>query len=121
MSVLVPFMNRTPEVAEFLDGWESVIQFDLEGEEPFALEFKGGKSSLLKGRIRDPDVTIYCDSETFFEIMVGKVSQDDAFATGLVQISGSITDSVRFRHAAEITQRNHSAPFSALRALSRFT
>jgi putative sterol carrier protein len=121
ISLLVQYMNRTPEVSEFIDGWESKLQFDLEGEDPFAVVFQGGKVSLVKSRLPDADVSILCDSRTFFDIMTGKASQDDAFANGIVQVEGSIIDSVRFRHAAEITQRKHGVLFSTLRALSRFT
>jgi putative sterol carrier protein len=121
ISVLVPYMNRTTEVSEFIEGWDSRLQFDLDGEEPFAVVFKDGKASTVKGRIPDPDVTIYCDSRSFFDMMTGKVSQDDAFTNGLVDVKGSIIDSVKFRHAAEMTQQKHSTLFSTLRALSRFT
>ena len=43
------------------------------------------------------------------------------FSNGLVDVKGSIFDSVKFRHAAEITQEEHSALFTVLRAVSRFT
>ena len=121
ISLLVSYMNRTPAVAEFVGSWESVVQFDLEGEEPFAVVFKGGRATLERGRMTCPDVTLYADSGSFYEMMTGKTSQDDAFATGLVDIKGSIIDSVRFRHAAELTQEKHRTLFSALRTFSRFT
>lgn len=121
MSLLVTYMNRTPEVWEATEGWESKIQFDLEGEEPFAVIFQGGRASARNGKLPDPDVTLYCDSRSFFEMMTGKINQDDAFASGLVQVRGSIIDSVKFRHAGEITQQKHSMLFSTLRGLARFT
>lgn len=114
-------MNRTPEVAQFVGNWESVVQFDLDGEEPFAVVFKGGRAAVERGRSSNPDVTLYSDSDSFYDMMTGKTSQDDAFATGLVEAKGSIIDSVRFRHAAELTQQKHRALFSALRAFSRLT
>jgi putative sterol carrier protein len=114
-------MNRTPEVSTFIQGWESKVQFDLDGEEPFAVIFKDGKAAVAKGKVDSPDVTIYCDSKSFFDMMTGKTSQDDAFATGIVDVKGSIIDSVRFRHAAELTQQKHNMLFSTLRALSRFS
>jgi putative sterol carrier protein len=114
-------MNRTPKVKEFASGWESQIQFDLSGEEPFGLVFsKEGSVSFKEGRLSAPDVTFYCSSNLFFDLITGRTSQDDAFANGLVEIRGSIYDSVRFRHAAEITQEQHRTLFSVLRALSRF-
>lgn len=121
ISLLVSYMNRTPEVAQFIGSWESVVQFDLEGEEPFAVVFKQGGAAFERGRSPVPDVTLYADSSSFFGMMIGKTSQDDAFTTGLIEVKGSIMDSVRFRHAAELTQERHKTLFSTLRALSRFT
>lgn len=121
ISLLVQYMNKTPEVAEFTAGWESRLQFSLDGEEPFGVVFEAGTVKLEKGKILRADVTFYCESGLFFDLMTGRLSQDDAFSNGLVDVKGSIIDSVKFRHAAEITQARHRALFSTLRALSRFT
>ncbi len=122
LNLLADYMNKTPEVKDFALGWESRVQFDLLGEEPFAIIFsKDGKGEFENGRIEKPDVIFYCESNLFFDMMTGKVDQDDAFSNGLVEIKGSIFDSVRFRHMAELTQQKHGALFSVLRALSKFT
>jgi len=114
-------MNRTPEVGEFTKGWESRVRFDLRGEDPFGIVFsKDGKVRFEAGKLERPDVIFYCESDLFFDMMTGKVDQDDAFSNGLVEIVGSIFDSVRFRHAAEITQQKHGTLFSVLRTFSRF-
>ena len=116
-------MNRTEETREFISDWSSSIQFELSGEEPFGLLFSGnnGIVSFKNGKIENPDVTFYSSSETFYKLITGRGDQDEAFANGLVEVRGSIVDSVKFRHAAEITQEKHSTLFTTLRALSRFT
>jgi len=124
VSLLVDYMNRTKEVKEFTRGWESEILFDLAGEEPFGVIFpKNIESSIrfVDQQLESPDVTFYSSSELFFGMLTGKIDQDEAFSDGLVDIKGSIFDSVKFRHAAEITQEKHSALFTVLRAVSRFT
>ena len=122
VSLLVDYMNKTREVREFVSDWDSSIQFDLIGEEPFGAIFsEDGKVSFQEGKIEDPDVVFFSDSETFFGMMTGKFDQDEAFSNGLVEIKGSIFDSVKFRHAAEITQEKHGTLFSVLRAVSRFS
>ena len=121
ITLLTDYMNKTPEVKSFTSGWSSSIQFDLAGEEPFGVVFTpDGAVSFKSGRLDEPEVTFYCSSDLFFQILTGKRDQDEAFSNGLVEVKGSIIDSVKFRHAAELTQENHSALFSTLRAFSRF-
>ena len=124
VSLLVDYMNKTKEVREFVEGWESRILFDLSGETPFGIIFPEGSGSAISfvdKRLENPDVIFYSNSELFFGMLTGKVDQDVAFSDGLVDVKGSIFDSVKFRHAAEITQEKHSALFTVLRAVSRFT
>lgn len=123
VSLLVDYMNRTKEVKEFTRGWDSRILFDLSGENTFGVIFpkEHGGISFTDRKIENPDVVFYSSSETFFEMLTGKIDQDEAFSDGLVEVKGSILDSVKFRHAAEITQQKYSTLFTVLRAVSRFT
>ena len=117
-------MNRTKEVKEFTNGWDSHILFDLSGEAPFGVIFfgdSGAQISFVDRKLENPDVVFYSSSETFFGMLTGKIDQDEAFSDGLIDIKGSILDSVKFRHAAEITQEKYSTLFTVLRAVSRFT
>ncbi len=122
ISLLCDYMNKTSEVKSFIDGWSSNIQFDLSGEDPFAVIFlPEGNVNFKTGRLERADVTFYANSDLFYQLLTGRADQDQAFSNGLVEIRGSIIDSVKFRHAAELTQENHKTLFTALRALSRFT
>lgn len=121
MSLLVDYMKKTSEVKSFVSGWSSAIQFELSGEDPFGLVFAiDGSVNFKTGKLDSPDVIFYSDSNLFFQVITGKVDQDEAFSNGLVDVRGSIFDSVKFRHAAELTQEKHNALFSTLRAFSRF-
>lgn len=114
-------MNKTNEVKSFISGWSSNIQFDLGGEDPFGLVFSDDGNVYFKtGKLESPDVVFYCNADFFFQVITGKVDQDEAFSNGLVDVRGSIFDSVKFRHAAELTQEKHSTLFTALRTFSRF-
>ena len=122
VSLLCDYMNKTPETRSFVSGWEGRISFLLDGESAFGVIFsKDGSVAFENTQVSDPDVIFYCDSETFFGVITGKIDQDEAFSNGLVEVRGSIFDSVRFRHAAEITQLEHRTLFTVLRAVSRFT
>ncbi len=117
-------MNKTKEVKEFASGWDSRILFELGGETPFGIVFPKESTSqinFVNYKLENPDVVFYSTSDLFFGMLTGKIDQDEAFSNGLVDVKGSIFDSVRFRHAAELTQEKHSTLFSVLRAVSRFT
>jgi putative sterol carrier protein len=122
ISLLVDYMNKTKEVKEFVSAWESRIEFDLAGEAPFGVIFsRDGTIQFSEKKLESPDVIFYASSDLFYGMLTGKIDQDEAFSNGMVDVKGSIFDSVRFRHAAEITQQNHRALFTVLRAVSRFT
>src|ERR1700730_8083562 len=122
IALLVDYMNKTKEVKEFLSGWGSQIEFDLTGEAPFGTLFpREATIQFVDKKLENPDVIFYASSDLFYGMLTGKIDQDEAFANGLVDVKGSIYDSVRFRHAAEITQEKPSALFTVLRAVSRFT
>jgi putative sterol carrier protein len=122
VTLLVDYMNKTKEVKEFASGWESKIEFDLTGEKPFGVVFsKDSAINFVDHKVENADVVFYSNADLFFGMLTGKIDQDEAFSNGLVDVKGSIFDSVRFRHAAELTQEKHSALFTVLRAVSRFT
>jgi putative sterol carrier protein len=122
VTLLVDYMNRTKEVKEFAAGWESRVGFDLMGEKPFGVVFsKDSAINFVDHKLENPDVVFYSSADLFYGMLTGKIDQDEAFSNGLVDVKGSIFDSVKFRHAAEITQEKHSALFTVLRAVSRFT
>jgi putative sterol carrier protein len=91
----------------------------LDGEEPFALRIENGFVSFVNEKLPDPHVTFYSDSDTFFDIITGTINQDSAFLNGLVDIEGSITDAVIFKHIGEILRSSHPRLFTTIRTLSR--
>ena len=79
---------------------------------PFGVVFTtDGNARFKNGMLENPDVIFYCKSDLFYQILTGKKDQDEAFSNGLVEIKGSIIDSVKFRHAAELTQEKHNTLF----------
>jgi putative sterol carrier protein len=122
ISLLADYMNKTTETKEFLSDWKSIIRFELSGEEPFGLDFHGDGTVTFKNeKVKNPDVIFYSSSDIFYKLITGKMDQDEAFSNGIIEVKGSILDSVKFRHAAELTQEKHSTLFTTLRAISRFT
>lgn len=121
LGMLVNYANKTKEVKDFIADWQSVIQFDLRGEEPFYVKAQKGELSMEVGRHLKPDVVFEGSSDVFFDILTNQIDPDDAFLMKRYEIIGSIFDAIRFRHLAELTQNAHKTTFSVLRRLSRVT
>jgi len=103
MKTFCTFANRSDEVKSFLVGLESKVVMEVKGEEPFYLEFSGGRVSANRGMPPQFDATIKSDKATMHDIIAGKLSQEDAFNRKLIEISGSIQDAMRVRYVINHT------------------
>lgn len=103
MKTLCTFANRSDEVKSFFEGLESRVVMDVKGEEPFYLEFSGGRLSVQKGTPPQFDATIKSEKKTMDDIIAGKLSQEDAFNRRLIETSGSIQDAMRVRYVLNQT------------------
>jgi putative sterol carrier protein len=97
MKTLCSFANRNDDISGFLEGLESKVVMDVKGEEPFYIEFSGGKLSVNKGIPPGYDATIKSDKSTMDDIIAGRLTQEDAFNRKLIETSGSIQDAMRVR------------------------
>ncbi|MEM4310823.1 MAG: SCP2 sterol-binding domain-containing protein [Nitrososphaerales archaeon] len=116
---LIFLANRTEEAKQMLESMESLIQFELYGEEPFYVEIKNGKMVLKDGKVGNASATITCESQTFYRIIMGEIDQEEAFVKKLYQISGSITDAVRFRRISQIVQERNKGKINFLLKFGR--
>lgn len=103
MKTLCSFANRNEEIGSFLEGLESRVVMDVKGEEPFYLEFSGGRLSAHKGIPPSHDATIKSDKSTMDDVIAGKLTQEDAFNRKLIETSGSIQDAMRVRYVINRT------------------
>lgn len=120
ISLASEYMNSSKGIQESLKEFSCTIQFYLQGEEPFALKLQDGKAKFLKYEIKDADVQIYADSDTFFDIIIGKINPDQAYLYGTVEIKGSIMYAVVLKHVGEVMRKEHPKLFATVKAFSRF-
>jgi putative sterol carrier protein len=99
---LVHFINRTSEVRQHLQDVNSTVAFEIEGEKTFYFRLMGGKVHFQFGRPTSPDVTLRTDSDTFFQIMIGKISQEEAFDQKLILLEGAVVEAIRFRYITNL-------------------
>src|SRR5262249_14189552 len=121
LRVFVYFLNRTPEMKDLLTGWNKTFQFNLEGEPPFYIVLRDGRATLAQGAITDADAVVSAPSALFFQILVKKVSADEAFMNKKYQIHGSPTDVTRLRFLGEKVEAYHSRAFDFLFKLEPVT
>ena len=118
ISFVVMYANRTDKVKAMMEGWNRTLQFRLSGEEPFYIKAENQKMKFFKG-VSDPsDVVLKGEAAVFFDIIKGKIDQDEAYLTKKYEFEGSIMDGVKFRHLFDLTQQEHPMVFGLLQKLS---
>jgi len=99
--------------------WQSEIQFDLAGEEPFYISIDKTQVKFRIGRVDNPDVVLSGRSATFFDVMIGKLDPDEAYIMKKYDVKGSVVDAMRFRRICELTEEAHKTTFSALKTFGK--
>jgi putative sterol carrier protein len=117
--MLSGYMGSTLEVAEMQD-WQSEIQFDLNGEDPFYISIAKTHVELHTGRVDDPDVVLSGRSDIFFDILIGRLDPDEAYIMKKYDVSGSVVEAMKFRRICELTEQTHKTTFSALKTFGKF-
>jgi putative sterol carrier protein len=84
-----------PEKAK---GWNRVILFDLEGQEPskWTLIVQDGKATVEEGETRPPKLVISGNSEHLVQMFTGEVPPMKLVNARLVKMKGPMMDSIAF-------------------------
>jgi len=104
---LVYFINRTSAARKYIQDLNSIVAFDIEGERPFYFRFVTGRASLHVGRPENPNATLKADDNTFYDVMVGKIPQEEAFDNKLIKVEGEIVEAMRFRYITNLVLRSN--------------
>jgi len=119
VQLLSRYVGSTPEVKDLVEGWRSVVQFELIGEEPFYINFEDQKTEFHEGRSDNPDVVLSGRSEVFFDVITGKLDPDKAYMMKKYAVKGSVVDAMKFRRISEIVEESHKSTFSVLKTLGK--
>jgi len=118
ISFVVRYANRTEKAKALMEGWNKTMQFRLGGEEPFYIKAENQRLTFFNGVSEAPDVILKGEAAVFFDIITGKIDQDEAFLTKKYGFEGSIMDGVKFRHLFDVTQQAHARVFGLLQKVS---
>ena len=84
-----------PEKAK---GWNRVILFDLQGQEPskFTLTIENGTASVEEGQTKTPKLTILGNSEHIVQMFTGEVPPMKLVNAKLLKMQGPMMDAIAF-------------------------
>ncbi len=83
-----------PANKDFVARHNRTIQFNIEGEDPFAVEVQGGKVSVFNGSLDEPDLAIEANAEVFRKVFRGLLSPGEAWMADQWWIGGAFSDYV---------------------------
>jgi hypothetical protein len=118
MRVFTYFLNRTPEVASLLEGWDKTLQFDLEGERAFHIVVEEGRARVVRGQAVNADVVIEAPAELFLTMMLDTGVADESYMNKKYEVYGPPADATRFRYLGEKVQECHPLIFKPLHKLA---
>jgi len=93
--------NAVPKIKDMMSDWICTIQFDVEGDAPLYLCFENGAVSLHDGVHQSPKVVLKAKEDVLYKILSGELNPTKAYFTRQLQISGSLSDAMRFGQIGE--------------------
>ncbi len=83
--------------------WDMTFQFNLNNEEPFYIQVKDRKASLLSGTASDPDIILTGDNNAIVKICNGKGDFTHAISREAVTVTkGRVIEVIRLTRAINI-------------------
>jgi putative sterol carrier protein len=80
-------------VPEKAQGMNTVIQFDLSGDQggQFYLEIADGTIKAVDGMAAAPKMTLKAAADDYYNVMTGKMNAMQAFMSGKIKIQGDMS------------------------------
>lgn len=100
MSKIADVVNKLPGIfkPEKAKGWNRVILFDLQGEEPskWTLTIENGTCTVQEGQTKEPRLTISGNSEHICQMFTGETPPMKLVNAKLLKMKGPMMDSIAF-------------------------
>jgi len=97
--------NAVPKTKEMMSDWNCTIQFDIEGDAPLYLCFENGAVSLHDGMHQSPKVVLKANEDDLYKILSGELNATKAYFTRQLQISGPLSDAMKFGQIGEAVRQ----------------
>ena len=93
-------MNNLPNLfrPEKAKGWNRVILFDLQGQEPskWTLTVQDGTATIEEGQTKSPKLTILGNSEYIVQMFTGETPPMKLVNAKLLKMQGPMMDAIAF-------------------------
>ena len=100
MSTIKEVMENMPKLfkPEKAKGWNRVILFDLQGEEPskWTLTVENGAATIEEGQTKTPKLTILGNSEYIVQMFTGETPPMKLVNAKLLKMQGPMMDAIAF-------------------------
>lgn len=84
-----------------MSSWNKVFQFNIEGGEPFYIEFKQGSANVVQGSHPAPTATLMMNKDVLVKILKGELDAMAAFIRGQMKITGNVIETTSLRRMIE--------------------
>lgn len=100
MATIKEVIHSLPNIfkPEKAKGWNRIILFDLQGEEPsqWTLTIENGTASVEEGNTKTPKLTIVGNSEHIVQMFTGEVPPMKLVNAKLIKMKGPMMDAIAF-------------------------
>jgi putative sterol carrier protein len=88
--------NKNAEAKGLMSGWNKVVQFSVQGEGDFYMQFENGAATFHEGKHAKPDVTLKGSEDVFYKMLTRELDQTRAYFAKQYTIEGSMSDAMKF-------------------------
>lgn len=106
----VEHASELANVKDMMNGWDRVVQFTLDGEDPFYLTFLNKTVTFSDGAHPKPDLTVKATQDVLYQMMTGKLDPMKAFMLGKIKFDGSMKDAVKFSDIGAAVRKSLKFP-----------
>jgi len=99
--LLEVYEKAKEKMGEEMKSWNKVFQFQIEGEEPFYIEFSSGEMKISKGTHPSPTATLIMEKTVLEQIVNGEMDAMAAFVRGKMRITGNVLETAHLRKMLE--------------------
>ena len=102
--------KELPNVKQMTSGWDRVVQFRLEGEDPFYLTIANQNVTFSDGEHPKPDLILKAKQDVIYRMMTGELDPMKAFMLEQIKFEGSLKDAAKFTDLGNAVRKSVKFP-----------